>query len=153
MDRLATLELDRFPQRVTLMMAASLSILFADFVSKTIAVELWPSTLLFNVSDRAPFGVAGGLALIAASSVLACMLPVRLVAVGAGLGLGGSLGNLASRRWWEDFGGAPDFIRFADGSTGNVADLAIVAGVGCILLSTVAWLATFVVQREPERPS
>jgi hypothetical protein len=146
MTRLATLELDAFPQRVMLMVAASLSALFFDLVSKTIAVAIWPDALLFNVSAAEPFGLGAGLIVVAAlSSLLACVLPVRLVAVGAGLALGGSVGNLASRHWWADLGGSPDFIRFADGSTGNLADLSIAAGAAFMLLSTIAWLAWMVI--------
>ena len=150
MSRFATFELDHFGRRVTLMVAAALSVLLVDFVSKTVAVELSPDALLFNVSDRMPFGLAAGLVIVGASSLLACVLPIRLVAVGAGLALGGSLANLASRHWWADFGGAPDFIRFADGSTGNVADLSIVAGILFMSLSSVTWLAvtTFATARE-----
>jgi hypothetical protein len=141
MTRLATLELDEFPQRVSLMMLAAVSALFVDFVSKTVAVAVWPDALLFNVSDRALFGPGAGVIVISAlSSLLACVLPVRLVAVGAGLALGGSVGNLASRHWWGELGGSPDFIRFSDGSTGNLADLSIAAGALFMLLSIVAWL-------------
>jgi hypothetical protein len=142
MTRLATLALDEFPQRVSLMVLAAISALFVDFVSKTVAVAVWPDALLFNVSDRALFGPGAGVIVISAlSSLLACVLPVRLVAVGAGLALGGSAGNLASRHWWGELGGSPDFIRFADGSTGTIADLSIAAGALFMLLSTVAWLA------------
>ena len=140
-NRLATLELDDFPQRLSVMILAAFCALFVDVVSKTVAVEVWPDALLFNVSDRMPFGLAAGILLAAASSVLACVLPVRLVAVGAGLALGGSVGNLASRHWWGELGGSPDFIRFTDGSTGNLADLSIAAGAMFMLISIVAWLA------------
>jgi lipoprotein signal peptidase len=150
-SRFATLELERFPQRVWLMVLAALSALLLDIVSKTIAVEIWPDALLFNVSDRSLFGLGAGVIVIAGlSSVLACVLPVRLVAVGAGLALGGSLGNLTSRHRWSELGGSPDFIRFSDGSTGNIADLSIAAGAGFMLLSTAAWLVwtTFVTVRD-----
>ena len=141
MGRFATLELDDFPQRVSLMVLAAVSALLVDIVSKTIVVEVWPDVLLFNVSDRSPFGLGTSLILVAAaSSVLACVLPVRLVAVGAGLALGGSLGNLTSRYRWDELGGSPDFIRFSDGSTGNVADLAIASGAAFMILSIAAWL-------------
>jgi lipoprotein signal peptidase len=150
-NRFATFELHRFRRRVTLMLVVAASAIVVDLVTKTAAVELWPSTLLFNVSDRMPYGLAGGLAIAAATSVLMCVLPVRLVAVGAGLALGGSLANVASRQWWGELGGTPDFIRFSDGSTGNLADLSIAAGALFMLLSTIAWLAmtTFAPAREP----
>ena len=140
-SRFATLELDAFPQRLSVMVLAAFSALFVDLVSKTVVVELWPDALLFNVSDRMPFGLAAGIVIAFASSVLACVLPVRLVAVGAGLALGGSIGNLASRHHWGELGGSPDFIRFTDGSTGNFADLSIAAGAMFMLISIVAWLA------------
>ena len=142
MNRFATLELDQFPQRVALMTLAALSALFVDIVSKLIAIEVWPDVLLFNVSDQSLLGLGSGVIVIAGlCSLLACVLPVRLVAVGAGLALGGSVGNLTSRHWWSELGGSPDFIPFADGSTGNVADLAIASGAAFMLLSTVVWLA------------
>src|SRR5215210_4470046 len=151
MDRFATLELDEFPQRVTLMIAAALSAVLVDFVSKTFAVAIWPNDLLFNVSGT-PFGLGSGAIVVAAfSSLLACVLPVRLIAVGAGLALGGSVGNLASRHWWSTLGGSPDFIRFSDGSTGNVADLSIAGGAAFMVVSTVVWLSWLVLapQRAP----
>jgi hypothetical protein len=140
-SRFATLELDDFRVRVSLMTLAAFSALLVDFVSKTIAVATWPDALLFNVSEQTPFGLGAELIVVVAlCSLLACVLPVRLVAVGAGLAFGGSLGNLTSRHWWSELGGSPDFIRFADGSTGNVADISIAAGTGFMLLSTIAWL-------------
>ena len=53
--------------------------------------------------------------------------------------LGGGLGYLTSRYWWDAHGGSPDFIPFGDGSTGNVADLFIAIGRGTMLGGTVAW--------------
>src|SRR5215210_6775017 len=125
MDRLATLELDAFPRRVTLMAVAAFAVLLVDVITKTVVVELDPNGLLFHVSGREPFGLGASLILVAAAgSVLACVLPVSAVAVAAGLA----------------FGGAPDFIRFADGSKGNLADVAIAAGVSGMLIGTVVWL-------------
>src|SRR5215210_1351535 len=141
MDRLATLELDAFPRRVTLMAVAAFAVLLVDVITKTVVVELDPNGLVFHVSGREPFGLGASLILVAAAgSVLACVLPVSAVAVAAGLALGGALGNLASRHLWSGFGGSPDFIRFADGSKGNLADLAIAAGVSGMLIGTVVWL-------------
>jgi lipoprotein signal peptidase len=142
MNRLATLELDDFPQRVSVMILAAFSVFFVDLVSKTIAVEVAPDDLLFNVSTRSLFGLGAGAIVIAAlSSLLACVLPIRLVAVGAGLALGGAVGNLTSRHHWGELGGSPDFIRFSDGSIGNLADLSIAAGAMFMVLSIVVWLA------------
>ena len=128
-----------------------MSALAVDFASKGIAVAVEPQTLLFNVSERDVFGLgAGAIVLAGLGSLLMCVLPLRLIALGAGVALGGALGNLASRHWWEHRGGSPDFIPFADGSTGNVADLFIAFGAFTMLLATVAWLvSTLVVARRP----
>ena len=124
------------------MAVAALGALAVDFASKKVAVAVDPQTLLFNVSERDVFGLGTGAILLAGlCSVLMCVLPLRLIAVGAGIALGGALGNLASRYWWEHQGGSPDFIPFADGSTGNVADLFIAFGALTMLFATVAWLA------------
>ncbi len=141
MEPLATLELGELRTRVTLMALAALSALLVDFVSKTVAVAVEPGALLFHISDRGAFGPGAAVILLAAAgSLLACVLPVRMIAICAGLALGGSLGNLTSRHWWGDLGGSPDFIRFTDGSTGNFADLSIASGAGGMLLGAFAWL-------------
>ena len=141
MRNLETLELERFPHRALLMAATAFAAFSMDFVTKNVAVALEPDSLLFHVSDRAPFGLGSSLILVAAAtSLLACVVPARLVAVGAGVALGGGIGNLASRHWWSERGGSPDFIRFGDGSTGNVADLFIAAGLGTMLIGIAVWL-------------
>ncbi|MBA2331901.1 MAG: signal peptidase II [Actinobacteria bacterium] len=148
MRLLPTLELKRFPSRALLMAAAALLAFGVDFVSKEIAVALEPSSLLFNVSDRAPFGLGGTLILVAAAtSLLACVVPARIVAIGAGAALGGGLGNLTSRHWWDARGGSPDFIPFGDGSTGNIADIFIGLGVGTMVIGSVAWLGWTIATR------
>jgi lipoprotein signal peptidase len=140
-SHLETLELRRFPNRALLMAAAALAAFSVDFVTKNLAVALEPDSLLFHVSDSAPFGLGSSLILVAAAtSLLACVVPARLVALGAGVALGGGVGNLASRRWWSERGGSPDFIRFGDGSTGNIADLSIAAGLGTMLIGIAIWL-------------
>ena len=141
MSRFETLELERFPQRAVVMAVAALVAFAVDFVTKEIAVAVEPDSLLFHVSDLEPFGLGATLIFVAAStSLLACVVPARLVAVGAGVALGGGIGNLTSRHWWSARGGSPDFIPFSDGSTGNVADLFIGLGVGTMLIGTVVWL-------------
>ncbi len=141
MSRFETLELEHFLHRVVVMAAAALAAFAVDFVTKEVAVAVGPESLLFNVSDRAPFGLGASLILVAAStSLVACVVPAKLVAVGAGVALGGGVGNLASRHWWSARGGSPDFIPLGDGSTGNVADLFIALGVGTMLIGTVVWL-------------
>lgn len=149
MSRFATLDLPGFPHRASLMVSAALLALAVDLASKKVVVALEPDTLLFNVSDREAFGLgAGAIVLAGLSSVLLCVLPLRVIALGAGVALGGAVGNLTSRYWWEQRGGTPDFIPFADGSTGNVADLFIALGAFTTLFATVAWLvSTLVVGR------
>ena len=143
MSRFATLDLPGFPYRASLMAAAAVMALAVDFVSKEIVVALDLETLLFHVSDRDVFGLGASAILVAAaSSLLVCVLPLRVIAVGAGVALGGALGNLTSRHWWEQRGGSPDFIPFADGSTGNIADLCIALGAFTMLFGSVAWLVS-----------
>src|SRR4051812_46637811 len=85
-DRLATLELDRYRRRTALMLGAVTAALVIDLVSKSIAVRLEPRTLLFHVSDHAPFGLHGSLIFVlVATSLAACVLPGRVVALGAGI--------------------------------------------------------------------
>ena len=154
MSRLETLALARFPQRALLMAAAAFAAFLVDFVSKELAVALEPDALLFHVSDRDPFGVGAALILVvAAMSLLACVVPSRIVAIGAGAALGGALGNRMSREWWSSHGGSPDFIRFGDGSTGNVADLFIAFGLGTMLLGIAAWLVWTVLARDRSESS
>lgn len=141
MSNFETLELRRFPHRALMMVAAGFAAFAVDFVAKEIAVALEPHTLLFHVSDFTPFGLGASLILLAATtSLLACVVPVRLVMIGAGVALGGALGNLVSRHRWSVRGGSPDFIPLADGSIANVADFFIVFGVGTMLIGTVVWL-------------
>jgi hypothetical protein len=113
-----------------------------DFLSKELAVAVEPDALLFNVLGTFTSAPASLVLVPAACSFLACVLPARAAAVGAGLALGGALGNLASRpRWWDTHGGTPDFIPFGDGTTGNVADLFIVGGIVTMLAGVLVWLA------------
>jgi lipoprotein signal peptidase len=145
-SRFATLDLPGFPYRALIMASAAVLALAIDFVSKEIVVALDLETLLFNVSDRNVFGLGAGAILLAAgSSLLMCVLPLRVIAVGAGAALVGALGNLTSRHWWEQRGGSPDFIPFADGSTGNIADLFIALGAFTMLFGIVAWLVSTLV--------
>jgi hypothetical protein len=128
------------------MASAAVLALAVDFVSKEIVVALQPDTLLFHMSGRQVLGLGdSAIVVAAASSLLACVLPLRAIAVGAGVALGGAVGNLVSRYWWEAHGGAPDFIPFADGSTGNIADLCIALGALSMVLATIAWLVSVLV--------
>jgi signal peptidase (SPase) II len=139
MNAFATLDLDAYWRRVALMTTAMLLAFGIDFAAKTVAVALDPQTLLFNISSNALLGVHASLVLVVAGSLAACVLPTRVVAIGAGVALGGALGNVASRELWAEQGGSPDFIPFADGSTGNVADIFIFTGGIAMLLGAFLW--------------
>jgi len=154
-ERFETLELAAYPRRVLLMVGATLLVLAIDLASKVVVVAVHPHTLLFNVSQRSPFGLGESLIVVfVAMSLLACVLPSRAVALGAGIALGAALGNLTSRHVWAGRGGSPDFIPFGDGSTGNVADVMIVVGGFLTVGGALAWLAWTVVRtyRQP-RPT
>jgi hypothetical protein len=145
-----TLALRRFPHRALIMVAAGLMAFAVDFVAKEIAVALEPRTLRFHVTDLRPFGLGASLIFVAAAtSLLACVVPVRLVVIGAGVALGGGLGNLVSRHWWSERGGSPDFIPLADGSIANAADFFIAFGVSTMLIGTVVWLCWTVATTRP----
>jgi Signal peptidase (SPase) II len=152
MSRLSTLDLPGFPYRASLMAIAAVVALAIDFVSKEIVVALQLNTLLFHVSDRDVFGLgASAILLAASSSLLVCVLPLRVTSLGAGVALGGALGNLTSRHWWDERGGSPDFIPFADGSTGNIADLFIALGAFTMLFGIVAWLVSILIALQRAR--
>jgi hypothetical protein len=128
------------------MATAAVGALVVDFVSKAVVVAVQPSGLLFNVSMRSPLGLGESLIFVfAACSLLACVLPSRVVALGAGVAFGGALGNLTSRHWWGARGGSPDFIRFADGSVGNLADIFIFVGGLVMAVGALLWLGWTVV--------
>jgi hypothetical protein len=149
--RFPTLELDGYGRRAAIMATTAPIAMLVDFGSKSVAVALGPRTLLFNVSTHSPAGLGEGLIVVlAACSLLACVLPVRVVALGAGVALGGALGNLMSRHLWATAGGSPDFIPFADGSTGNVADLFVSLGAIAMLLGAVLWVALTAFRGRPD---
>jgi hypothetical protein len=132
----AAFELDRYRRRVLVMGAAALAALLVDFTAKTVVVALDPETLYFHVSPRAQGSL---IFVLAATSLAACVLPARVIALGAGVAFGGALGNLTSRHWWGDFGGSPDFIPFIDGSVGNLADIFIAFGGVAVVLGALLW--------------
>ena len=141
-NRFAALELGDYPRRAAVMAAAACAVLVVDFASKEAVVALSPDVLFFNYVGALTSSADASLILVAAAcSLLACVLPERAVVLGAGVALGGALGNLASRpRWWGTYGGTPDFIPFADGSTGNLADIFILIGSAAMLLGVVGFL-------------
>ena len=128
MNRLATLELDRFRQRVTLMVrgrpiGAPRRLRLEDRRSRALA-------------GRAPVQRVGSDALRPSGGARdrGCELAARVRAADqAGRGRSGARARRLARQSRQpplvgDLGGSPDFIRFTDGSTGNVADLSIAAG-------------------------
>ena len=141
MERLPSFDLPALPARVQLMALAAVAVLCLDWVTKHVVVSLQPATLVHHVTDQGWAQYGNEVILVAAAcSLLACVLPLRVVAIGAGVALGGALGNLTSRYRWDSLGGSPDFIPFADGSVGNVADVCIALGVATMLAGSTAWL-------------
>jgi hypothetical protein len=151
-SRFASFELDRYPRRTIVMVTAAFAAFALDVSSKVVVVAVEPDTLVFNGTHRTFAGLSTGLiAVVAACSLLACVLPARVVAIGAGVAFGGSTANLLSRHFWDGSGGTPDFIRFVDGSTGNVADLFIVSGGLAMALGAVLWFAVTLTGRVDRR--
>jgi lipoprotein signal peptidase len=140
-ERFGTFNLASYPHRAFVMLAAMALVFCVDFAAKSVAIGVSPSTLLFHTSTHAAFGQTGrALLVLAWCSLLACVLPSTVIAVGAGVALGGAVGNLASRYLWARQGGSPDFIPFGDGSTGNLADVSIMVGGAVMVLGSVVWL-------------
>jgi lipoprotein signal peptidase len=130
------------------MLVATALAFCVDFAAKTVAVGISPSSLLFHTSTRSAFGQSSAaIVLLAGCSLLACVLPSTVIAVGAGVALGGAIGNLTSRYLWASQGGSPDLIPFGDGSTGNLADISIMVGAALMLLGAFVWLGRALVTR------
>src|SRR5689334_10160094 len=135
LERFVTFDLPSYPRRASVLLAATLLAVCSDFAAKSVAVGLSPSTLLFHTSTHSAFAhSAMWILILGGCSLLACVLPSRVIAIGAGVALGGAIGNLASRYLWASQGGSPDFIPFGDGSIGNLADLSIMVGAAVMLL-------------------
>ena len=67
----------------------------------------------------------------------------RLLRFGIGIQAGGAIGNLIDR---IRYGGVVDFLDFRIWPVFNVADMAIVGGVGCILVTLL-----YVIRKEEEK--
>jgi len=67
----------------------------------------------------------------------------RLLRFGIGMQAGGAIGNLIDR---IRYGGVVDFLDFRIWPVFNVADMAIVGGVGCILVTLL-----YVIRKEEEK--
>ena len=147
----------RSPDRVyPRLLSVALGVLVVDQVTKTIALEaledgpvhLIDGAVSFSLSFN-PGGVFGlgrgfpGLFLVATIAVTlgilvwARRLEDRSWLVPLGLVLGGGLGNVADRLFRGYDGQVVDFIDLHVWPVFNVADMAIVSGVGLVLLSTV----------------
>lgn len=90
---------------------------------------------LFTGSSPVLAVVAGVLG--AGIVIVATRVRSRILGVALGLVLGGALGNLADRIFRSASGGVVDFIDFRFWPTFNVADSAIVVGVGAIVVIMV----------------
>jgi signal peptidase II len=100
--------------------------------------------LTYIKNDGGAFGILGGsrLLLLAGSAVAVVVVlwllfsgkPTRLATMGCGLILGGAAGNLLDRL---ANGEVTDYVHFSFWYIFNVADAAIVVGVGLLLLSAL----------------
>ncbi len=147
----------RRPRLVRGLVALTLGVLALDQLTKAwalatlteghrtpVAGDLLGIQLLFN--PGAALGIATGMTWVL--TVVACLVVVVVVrvsrrlgswtwAVALGLLLGGALGNLVDRFVREPGvarGHVVDFIAYGDLFVGNVADIAIVAAAGLIML-------------------
>ena len=138
------------------LLSAALGVLVVDQATKTIALEaledgpvdLIEGVVSFDLSFN-PGGVFGlgqgfpGVFLVATIAVtLGILLWARRIEdhswlVPLGLVLGGGLGNVADRVFRGFDGRVVDFIDLHVWPVFNVADMAIVSGVGLVLLSAV----------------
>lgn len=174
----------RAPRRLTLLLAVvALVVLVVDQLTKIWAVatftegervpllgDLLGLTLLYN--PGAALSIATGMtwvftiAAVAVSIVvvrIAARLGSRTWAVALGLLLGGAVGNLVDRLVREPgfaVGHVVDFIAYGNLFVGNVADIAIVAAAGLIILLSLRGVAvdgtregTRAPERTPERPA
>ncbi len=143
-------------RKVLALLVSAAAALLLDQVSKAIlvaslepgrSVTVIPSVLdlTYTTNTGAAFGIlqgSGGLVVLAALLVVMVLLVWffwtregrhLLMFVGLGLVVGGALGNLVDRLFR---GRVIDFIDFRWWPVFNVADIAIVAGVGLIVLRT-----------------
>jgi len=110
------------------------------------SIELIPGflSLTYIENDGGAFGLLGGRAgvLLLGSAVAVIFVlwtllsrpPTRLVATACGLVLGGAAGNLFDRLTQ---GAVTDYVHFSFWYIFNVADAAIVVGVGLLLLTAL----------------
>ena len=114
------------PFRLLMIASVALVVAAVDWVLKAYALEvLRPDQVLFNPADR-PFHIAVACGLVGGG--LMAVARSRLMALGAGLIVGGGLGNLAEL---AVFGRVTDFIPlgFPSGSMWSPADLFLLCGM------------------------
>lgn len=145
---------------MTLTAAIATLVLVADQATKAVALQTlegrgridllgdWFGLALVH-NPGASFGLGSGvtwmlslLGVAVSVGILVCArrLTSRLWAVAAGLLLGGVVGNLVDRFVREPGvlrGHVVDFLAYADWFVGNVADIAIVGGVGLYVVATL----------------
>ena len=141
-DRLATLRLDLFRSRVTLMVLRGVLRVprrpgLEDGRRRDVRRMRSSSTSRIACRSGSPRGSSSSRA--ARCSCASCRSGWSRSARGSRSA--DRSGTSAAATGGADFGGSPDFIRFADGSTGNLADVSIAAGAMFMVLSTIAWLA------------
>lgn len=123
-----------------------------DQISKLVAAAVRPDSYVLNPTSLSMWWDVA----VISVTVAVLLVPFRLLAIAAGLWLGGAAGNLFDAHVWP--GGVPDFIRVgALRGTFNLADAFIAAGaagMGILLLVWVWVSATTLrkVQREVECP-
>lgn len=156
--------MSRSRRLLVLLLALAAAVLAVDQVTKAWAVtalsegertpllgDLLGLTLLYN--PGAALSIATGMTwvfTVAAVAVTVVVLRIsarlgsRSWAVALGLLLGGAVGNLVDRLFREPgfaVGHVVDFIAYGDVFVGNVADIAIVAAAGLIILLSLRGVA------------
>jgi signal peptidase II len=139
-------------RRLWLLAVVAVAVVVVDQVTKTLAVEhlsghevhlVGPLAFRLAYNSGVAFSIGTSLTgliivvvvvLVAAIAWFARRVPTTSAAVGAGLVIGGALGNLADRLFRAHHGAVVDFIYTRYWPTFNVADACIVCG--CVL---VAW--------------
>lgn len=114
-----------------------------DFFHITYIVN--PGAAFGILEYQTGFFIFVSVAMIAAAIWYVPRIPVRyrLLRWGIGMQAGGAIGNLIDR---IRCGGVVDFLDFRIWPVFNVADMAIVAGVGCILVTLL-----YVMRKEEEK--
>ena len=104
-----------------------------------------PGAAFGILEHQTGFFILVSVAMIAAVVWYVPRIPARyrLLRFGIGMQAGGAIGNLIDR---VRYGGVVDFLDFRIWPVFNVADMAIVGGVGCILITLL-----YVMKKEEEQ--